>query len=126
MKEKDQLVFEGRYLEAESLRLKINELKEHMSGQKRKDLNSHHDLEWQNMDNEYSKELFIFSEQWENKFINLRERARLQDENLIFKHRREMEELIAQLEQTLARIVKFSKEYIDYRQTERKLVRYEK
>jgi hypothetical protein len=125
-KEKDQLAFEGRYLEAENIRLKINELKESLSGKKKKDLTSQHNAEMQNLEENYNKELFELNQEWDSRFGVFNEKARKMEEMLNEKHKQEMEALIASLDEKLPKQVKFSKEYLDLKQSEMNLVKQER
>lgn len=79
-----------------------------------------------NLEDNYNKELGDFNEEWDNKFMTLQEKARKMEEALMEKHKREMEELINNLDAKLPKQVKFSKEYLDLKQSEMNLVKQER
>jgi hypothetical protein len=125
-KEKEFLASEGRYLEAENIRQRINEIKSLLSGQKKKDLSVQHIEEIKILENTYNRELYEFNEFWEKKIDLFNEKAKANEETLALKQRKELEELISTLEQKLPKTVKFSKEYLDLKQSEFNLVKQER
>lgn len=125
-REKEQLVAEGRYLEAENVKLRINELKGNMTGQKKKDLDFQHAQEMQNLEENFNKEIFELNQRWDLTFNDFGEKAKKTEENINIKHKAEMEELVQSLDAKLPRQVKFSREYLDLKQSEMNLVKQER
>jgi hypothetical protein len=119
-------VSEGRYLEAESIKLRINEFKETLSVQKKRDLDTHHICEMQNLEDNYNTEIAEFKGKWDIMFNEFSQKAKKLEETLIQKHKTEIDDLIAQLELKLPKQTKFSKEYLELRQTESNLVKQER
>lgn len=124
--EKEQLAQEGRYLEAEALKQKINELKNGVSGQRKRDLDYQHMTESKSLEDNYNNDLMKLNEEFEKIFFNYTEQGKISEENLNNKHKREMDELIDQLEQKLPKTIKFSKEYLDLKQSEANMVKQER
>ncbi len=124
--EKDNLVSEGRYLEAENIKNKINELKMNMTGMKKKDLNFQQSQEMQNLEDNFNQELSHLDEKWESFFLNFNDRVKKIDDANSIRHRAEMEDLHALLDMKLPKQPKFSKEYLILKQSEFNLVKQER
>jgi molybdopterin converting factor small subunit len=124
--QKEQLALEGRYLEAENVKNKINELKNNMSGQKKRDLTYQHQSEMQNLEENYNKEIFELNTKWEQGFAEFNDRAKKTDENINERHKAEMDDLVSRLDAKLPKQVKFSREYLDLKQSEINLVKQDR
>jgi hypothetical protein len=105
---------------------KINELKNNINGQKKKDLTSQHAEEMRNLEESFNNEFIKCNEEYEEKFQKFQQNASTSEGNLEAKHKRDMEALIEELEQKLPRVVKFSREYLDLKQSEMALVKQER
>jgi hypothetical protein len=117
---------EGKYLEAESVKNRVNELKQNMSGQKKRDLTSQHNSEMQNLEENYNKDIEEMNQKWEVLFLEFNEKAKKLDEEMNARQKGEMEELMALLDMKLPKLVKFSREYLDLKQSELNLVKQER
>lgn len=124
--QKEQLASEGRYLEAEAVKQKILELKSGFSGQKKRDLTYQHSSEMKNLEENYNGELMRINEIFEEKAREFEENYRISEDNLNNKHKREMDELLEHLEQKLPRTIKYSREYLDLKQSEANCVKQER
>jgi hypothetical protein len=125
-KEKELYVSEGRYLEAENIKIKINELKDNLTDQKKRDLNYQHIQEMQNLENNYNNEIFDSNKKWENIFNEFNNKAADLESGLFKKHKNEMEGLLNNLENKLPKQTKYSKEFLDLKQSEMGLVKQER
>lgn len=96
-----------------------------MTGQKKRDLTYQHMTEMKNLEDNYVTEVNEFNEEWDNRFMTFQEKARKHEEMLMEKHKTEMEELLDNLAK-LPRLVKFSKEYLDLKQSETNLVKQQR
>lgn len=105
---------------------KIKEIKESMTGRKKKDLDYQHNMEFKNLEENYNKDLMELNENHDRRFQEFEERARKAEEMLNENHQKELQNLYAYLEQTLPKVVKNSKEYFDLRQVEFNLVKQER
>jgi hypothetical protein len=97
-----------------------------MTGQRKRDLDYQHMSELKTLEDNYNNELMRINEEFEKIFQNYSEQGKAAEENLNNRHRREMEELVDQLEQKLPKTIKFSKEYLDLKQSEANMVKQEK
>lgn len=116
----------GRYLEAESVKQRINELKSGHTGQKNKDLNYQHFLELKNLEDNHNDTLMKFSEEYETIFHRLSLETDDAEQTLQNKHQLEMRELLESLDHKLPRAPKYSREYLDLKLSESNLVKQER
>jgi hypothetical protein len=126
IKEKQQLASEGKYLEAEAIRRKINELRENNINLKKKEINQHHVSELRSLEEAYNKEITEHIKQWGEIFSQFQEKIKKQEDILADKHRYEMHTYITDLEAKLNMAIKYSKEYIDLKDSELNLVKLER
>ncbi len=117
---------EGRYLEAEQIRVKIVELSAEMKGNHKRDLNTQHFYESKTLEENYNKELMEINSTWEKRIEEFEQNAKGLEQSLNGKHEKEMEESIINLDNKISKIVKFSREYLQLKQSEQLLVKQEK
>lgn len=125
MVEKERLATEGRYLEANEIKNKINELKRMSSTQKTITLNDYQYTETQKLEEEYSQEYKALNEYWQVKIEQYEDNGRRSEEEMLKIHNANMEELINELTSKY-KPIKFSKEYIEMKAIETSLAKQEK
>lgn len=108
------------------MKQRINELKTGYSGQKKRDLGYQHSTEMKNLEDNFNNELLSLNEQYEEKFNEFSSNAKAAEDNMSNKHRKEMEELVEQLDQRLPKTIKYSREYLDLKQSEANCVKQER
>jgi hypothetical protein len=126
LKEKQQLVAEGKYLEAEAIKKKINEIRENNMTLRRKNMVQCHNSELRNLEEAYNREITQLIAEWGDKQIQFDEKCKKQETEIIERHKVEMYEFIKQVEAKLNLTVKYSKEYLDLKNTENNLVQLER
>lgn len=125
MEEKDKLVQEGKYLEAEEIKQKIKELKEGTSSQKLDSLQENQAKERQNLESDYESERKQLEEKWDKKIQDFVDEGKKQEKELVETHNKKMEEYISQLTKEYPKI-KYSTEYLNSRLQEHKLAKQER
>jgi hypothetical protein len=126
MKEKQQLALEGRYLEAEALKQKVNEIREMSIINRKKELIQMHNSELRNLEEAYNKEINELIKYWTEIYNQFDEKYKAYEENLNKRLKEEMFEYINVLENKFSSAVKYSKEYLDLKDTEANLVKAER
>jgi len=116
----------GNYDEAEELKIKIDALMQKIKQRKKKDLEMQHYSELENLEVSYKRELENFNFYWDEQFKNLEEKSERLEKELIAKHKREMDDLLNNLELKLPKNIKFSKEYLELKNQEENLVRLQR
>lgn len=101
-------------------------MKQNLNGKKKVDLTNQHAYEMQNLEDNYNKEIDELNQKWDNLFLEFSDRARKIDEEMSVRHKAEMDELINILEAKLPKQIKFSREYLDLKQSEMNLVKQER
>ena len=125
MEEKDRLVQEGKYLEAEEIKLKINDMKRGTNYQKRDALHENQIKERQALEGDYETERKELEEKWDKKIQEFVEEGKKQEKELVELHNKKMEEYITKLTSEYPRI-KYSSEYLNGRVQENKLAKQER
>ena len=125
MEEKDSLVKEGKYLEAEEIRKKIISIKNDSSSQKRGSLHSLQVKQRQTLEDEYKSERKELEEKWDKKIQEFVELGKKQEKELVELHNKKMEEYITKATAEYPPI-KYSTEYLNGRLQESKLVKQER
>ena len=125
MEEKDSLVKEGKYLEAEEIRKKILAMKNDSSSQKRGNLHSTQLKQRQTLEEEYKTERKELEEKWDKKIQEFVESGKKQEKELVEVHNKKMEEYITKLTAEYPHI-KYSTEYLIGRLQENKLAKQER
>lgn len=125
--EKLRLVEEGKYVEAENIKQKIKEVKENYEGRNKIAIADQHENEMKALEEEYNRELMYFHESWDERFRELQDKSRKEEDSLIENQEKEMQALYDYLEETLPKLIflKHSKEYLDLRQIEMNMVKQE-
>ena len=125
MEEKESLVKEGKYLEAEEIRKKIISIKNDSSSQKRGSLHSLQVKQRQTLEDEYKSERKELEEKWDKKIQEFVELGKKQEKELVELHNKKMEEYITKATAEYPPI-KYSTEYLNGRLQESKLVKQER
>ena len=125
MEEKDRLVQEGKYLEAEEIKEKINEMKKGNNSEKREALHESQVKERQILEGDYETERKELEEKWDKKIQEFVEDGKKQEKELVEQHNKKMEEYITKLTSEYPRI-KYSSEYLNGRVQENKLAKQER
>ena len=112
MEEKDSLVKEGKYLEAEEIRRKILSIKTDSSSQKKGSLHSLQVKQRQTLEDEYKTERKELEEKWDKKIQEFVELGKKQEKELVEMHNKKMEEYITKLTAEYPHI-KYSTEYLN-------------
>ena len=125
MEEKERLVQEGKYLEAEEIKQKINALKKGTSTQKTGELHENQIKERETLEGDYESERKELEEKWDKKIKDFVEEGKKQEKELVELHNKKMEEYISKLTSEYPRI-KYSTEYLNGRVQENKLAKQER
>ena len=125
LEEKEQLVSEGKYLEAEEIKKKIAEMKKDNSIQKKDALHENQVKERQNLEQDYETERKELEEKWDKKIQEFVDEGKKQEKELVETHNKKMEEYITKLTSEYPRI-KYSTEYLNGRVQENKLAKQER
>jgi hypothetical protein len=97
-----------------------------LTHQKKKDLTYQHAQEMQELEDNYNKEISEINQRWDANFNDFSDRAKRSEEMINQKHKSEMDELVQALDVKLEKKVKFSREYLDLKQSELNLVKQER
>ena len=125
MEEKERLVQEGKYLEAEEIKQKINAMKKGTSTQKTGELHENQIKERETLEGDYESERKELEEKWDKKIKDFVEDGKKQEKELVELHNKKMEEYISKLTSEYPRI-KYSTEYLNGRVQENKLAKQER
>ena len=125
MEEKERLVQEGKYLEAEEIKQKINAMKKGTSSQKTGELHDNQIKERETLEGDYESERKDLEEKWDKKIKDFVEEGKKQEKELVELHNKKMEEYISKLTAEYPRI-KYSTEYLNGRVQENKLAKQER
>ena len=125
LEEKEKLVAEGKYLEADEIKQKIEEMKKDSSYQKNDALYESQEKERQDLENDYETERRELEEKWDKKIQEFVEQGKKMEEELVEAHNKKMEEYITTLTTNYPRI-KYSPEYLNGRVQENKLAKQER
>ena len=125
MEEKERLVQEGKYLEAEEIKQKINDMKKNTNIQKTGELHENQIKEREILEGDYESERKELEEKWDKKIKEFVEEGKKQEKELIELHNKKMEEYISKLTSEYPKI-KYSTEYLNGRVQENKLAKQER
>ena len=125
MEEKDKLVQEGKYLEAEEIKQKIKDMKKDNNSQKVGELHESQVKEIQTLEGDYETERKELEEKWDKKIQEFVDDGKKQEKELVETHNKKMEEYITKLTSEYPRI-KYSPEYLNGRLQENKLAKQER
>ncbi len=125
MEEKDNLVKEGKYLEAEQIKQKINNMKKGTSSKKQGALHENQVKERETLEGDYELERKELEEKWDKKIKDFVDEGKKQEKDLVEAHNKKMEEYISKLTSEYPKI-KYSTEYLNGRVQENKLAKQER
>ena len=125
MEEKEHFVQEGKYLEAEEIKQKINEMKKDSNLNKKNSLHESHVKKRQTLEGDYETEKKELEEKWDKKIKDFVDEGKKQEKELVETHNKKMEEYITKLTSEYPRI-KYSTEYLNGRVQENKLAKQER
>jgi hypothetical protein len=126
MQQKADLASQGNYLEAESIKRKLNEIKTLLSKQKKSSLSSQQNSELQQLEESYLNEIFTFNQEWDQKLNFFNQSAKETEEEINTRHQQELEAFMKKEEEKLPKIVKFSAECLNIKKIEAELVKKER
>lgn len=92
---------EGRFLDANEAKKKINELNAALEKRRKKDMNMKHNIEKGRLDNEFSTELDQFNQHWDEKISKYKEECTKLEELLLEKQRGDFQKYEMNLEESI-------------------------
>ena len=125
MEEKEQLVQQGKYLEADQIKIKIEQMKKGKNTEKIGNLHENQVQERKNLENDYETERKELEEKWDKKIQEFVDLGKKQEKELVEVHNKKMEEYITKLTAEYPHI-KYSTEYLNGRLQENKLAKQER
>ena len=125
LQEKEQLVSEGKYLEANEIKSKIDQLRKSNKNMRTHTLNLIQNKQNEDLEENYNLEYQNVSDMWDNKLLSFIENGNKLEEELVQNQNNKLEELINELTSNYPSI-KFSKEYLNLKQIEKNLVKQER
>ena len=125
MEEKENLVQQGKYLEADQIKIKIEQMKKGRNKEKIGNLHENQVQERKNLENDYESQRKELEEKWDKKIQEFVEKGKKEEKELVETHNKKMEEYISKLTAEYPRI-KYSTEYLNGRVQENKLAKQER
>ena len=125
LQEKEQLVSEGKYLEANEIKSKIDQLRKSNKNMRTHTLNLIQNKQNEDLEENYNLEYQNVSDMWDNKLLSFIENGNKLEEELVQSQNNKLEELINELTSNYPSI-KYSKEYLNLKQIEKNLVKQER
>ena len=123
--QKEKLVSEGKYLEANEVKNKINEIKNSSLYRKSQTLTETQEKQNEGLEEAFNIELHDLVEFWDNKIQDFIEKGKQAEAELNEYHNQQMEELINNLTNKYPAI-KYSKEYLENKSIEINLAKQER
>ena len=123
--QKEKLVSEGKYLEANEIKNKINEIKNSSLYRKSQTLTETQEKQNEGLDEAFNIELQDLVEFWDNKIKDFIDKGKQTETELNEYHNQQMEELINNLTNKYPAI-KYSKEYLENKSIEINLAKQER
>ena len=123
--QKEKLVSEGKYLEANEVKNKINEIKNSSLYRKSQTLTETQEKQNEGLEEAFNIELHDLVEFWDNKIQDFIEKGKQAETELNEYHNQQMEELINNLTNKYPAI-KYSKEYLENKSIEINLAKQER
>jgi len=120
------LASQGKYLEAENLKKKINEIKSNTINQNKRDLENRQFSEMKNLEENFNSEIKSVNDYWNNEFQNFQNYYTSLTNNMDEKHKKELINLKEFIEDRFNKNFKFSKEFLDLKTSELNLVKQER
>ena len=125
IQEKEKLVSEGKYLEANEIKSKIDKLRKSNRNMRTQTLNLIQNKQNEELEENYNQEYQKLSDLWDNKLLSFIENGNKMEDELALNQNSKLEELINDLTSNYPPI-KFSSEYLNLRQIEKNLVKQER
>ena len=121
IEEKNRLVSEGKYLEANEIKNKINEIRCNSLTNKTLSLSETQEKQIEHLEEAFNNDFRLLAEQWEERLSEFIEKGKQSESDLNNMHNIQMEELINNLTNNYPQI-KYSKSYLEMKQIEMKLI----
>ncbi len=125
IQEKEKLVSEGKYLEANEIKSKIDKLRKSNRNMRTQTLNLIQNKQNEELEENYNLEYQKVSDMWDNKLLSFIENGNKLEDELAQNQNSKLEELINELTSNYPSI-KFSREYLNLKQIEKNLVKQER
>ena len=125
IQEKEKLVSEGKYLEANEVKSKIDKLRKSNRNMRTQTLNLIQNKQNEELEENYNLEYQKVSDMWDNKLLAFIENGNKLEDELAQNQNSKLEELINELTSNYPSI-KFSREYLNLKQIEKNLVKQER
>ena len=125
IQEKEKLVSEGKYLEANEIKAKIDKLRKSNRNMRTQTLNLIQNKQNEELEENYNQEYQKLSDLWDNKLLSFIENGNKIEDELALNQNSKLEELINELTSNYPPI-KFSSEYLNLKQIEKNLVKQER
>ncbi len=125
IQEKEKLVSEGKYLEANEIKSKIDKLRKSNRNMRTQTLNLIQNKQNEELEENYNQEYQKLSDLWDNKLLSFIENGNKMEDELALNQNSKLEELINELTSNYPPI-KFSSEYLNLKQIEKNLVKQER
>ena len=125
IQEKEKLVSEGKYLEANEIKAKIDKLRNSNRNMRKETLNLIQNKQSEELEENYNSEYQRISDMWDNRLLSFIENGNKIEDELAQNQISKIEELINNLTSNYPTI-KYSKEYLNLKQIEKNLVKQER
>ncbi len=125
IQEKEKLVSEGKYLEANEIKAKIDKLRNSNRNMRTETLNLIQNKQNEELEENYNSEYQRISDMWDNRLLSFIENGNKIEDELAQNQISKLEELINHLTSNYPTI-KYSKEYLNLKQIEKNLVKQER
>ena len=125
IQEKEKLVSEGKYLEANEIKAKIDKLRNSNRNMRKETLNLIQNKQSEELEENYNSEYQRISDMWDNRLLSFIENGNKIEDELAQNQISKIEELINNLTSNYP-IIKYSKEYLNLKQIEKNLVKQER
>lgn len=122
---KEKYVEEGKYAEAEQVKMKIEELKNSTNYKKTGILHESQEKEREDLENDYENERRELEEKWDKKIQEFVDNGKKSEEDLVKTHEKKMKEYVTKMTANYPRI-KYSQEYLNGRVQEMHLAKAER
>lgn len=126
IKEKELLASQGKYLEAENIRKKINDIKNNTIQQNKRDLENRQYNEMKQLEENFNSEIKAINDYWDNEFMNFQKHYSELTNTMELKHKKDLSDLKESIEDKFNKNFKFSKEYLELKTSEMNLVKQER
>ncbi len=117
---------QGKYLEAENIKKKINDIKNNTIIRNKRELENRQMNEMKQLEDNFNAEIKAINDYWNNEFVNFQNHYTSLTNNMDEKHKKELLNLKEFIEEKYNKNFKFSKEYLDLKTSELNLVKQER